>query len=193
MDTLGLKIIPAGEQYMLYGLNISKLCDSMPGCNTMRTFYFSTWEMARDAYITLQYFIINWDRGYHGGELGSGVRRGDPFTVGEVPINAIGSRLFTRLNAEELINQTGGIVRPLDLIKIWNELNTHTCNVKHTFLPKGMYDENILAVIRYIGFPPRIKRQTFSFNPFKYDYDETDENTVRQMGLVVKTVNLSTK
>ena len=184
MDALGINIIPAGEQYELYCFNISKLCTNAPGY--MRTFYFPTREMAKDAYITMQYFIICWDRGYDGGELGSGTRRCDPTTVGVVPVNAIGSRLFTRLNDEELINQSGGRVRTLSLIKISDELNKYPCHVKHTCLPKGMYDENILAVIRYIGFPPRIKRQTFTLNPFKYDHVETDENTVRKMGLVMQ-------
>jgi hypothetical protein len=185
MDTLGIKNVPAGEQFVLYGMNVSKLCDSMLGHNTMQTLYFPTWEMARDVYVTLQYFIINWDRGYYGGELGSGVRRCEPTIVGVVPVSAIGSRLFTKINDEEMMNQGGGVILVSSLFNRSNELNKHTCNVTNKLLPKHMYDEHMLAVLRCTGFSPRIKRQRFTLNPFKYDYIETDETTVRKMGLVM--------
>ena len=186
MDTLGIKPVPASEQFVLYGLNVSKKCDSMPdnNSNSMQTFYFPTYEMAREVYVTLQYFIINWDMGYHGGELGSGVQRCEPTTIGVVPINAIVPMLFTKMNAEELSNQRGGITRISTIVNRSNELNKHTCHVTHKNLPTGMYDEHMLAVLRLTGFSPRIKRTKISFNPFNYDYVETDENTVRKMGLI---------
>jgi hypothetical protein len=188
MDALGIQTVPAGEQYILYGLNFNKLCTDMS--NTMQTFYFSTKEMAQEVYVTLQYFLGNWERGYHGGELGSGLRRCDPDYIGVIPPNAIGAHLLTKINDEDLMNPRGNVVRISTLVQRSNELNKHVCVVTRnpTGLPKGMYDEHMLAVLRQIGLPPRIKRQTFTLNPFKYDYVETDEDTVRKMRLVVRTV-----
>ena len=70
MDTIGIEIVPSSEQYILYNVDHSKLCDSMPGRNTMRSTFFPTLEMANNVRSTLLYFIINFDRGYHGGERG---------------------------------------------------------------------------------------------------------------------------
>jgi hypothetical protein len=190
LSDLKLETIPAGEQYVLYAFNFSKLCDDMPGRSTMKPYYFATKEMAKEAYVTMQYFIQNWDRGYHGGELGSGLRRCDPKYVGVIHPAAIGSSLFTKINDEELMNPRGHIVKISTLTERSNELNKHLCIVTRnpTGLPKGMYDEHMLAVLRVMGLPPRIKRTTFSLNPFKSDYVETDEATVRKMRLVVRTV-----
>ena len=184
MDNLGVQTISNGKQYILYCMNVSKKCDSMPGDNTMQTFFFPTKQMAQEVYVTLQYFISKWDRGYDGGELGSGIRRCDPQYIGVVPSQAIGARLFTKLSEDQLINAEGGIVNIASLVLRSNELNKHIYN-NVTHLPKGFYDEHMLAVLRVTGFPPRIKRNTFSLNPFKYKYVETDENTVRKMGLVI--------
>jgi hypothetical protein len=180
---LQITTIPAGEQYILYGFKFFKL---MARLNTMQTFYFATKKMAQEAYVTVQYFIYNWDRGYHGGELGSAIRKWDPYCIGVVTPNAISASIFTKINDEELMNQQGHIIKMSTLVQRSNELNKHICVVTHnpTGIPKG-YDEHMLAVLRLIGLPPRIKRPTFTLNPFKYDYVETDENTVRKMGLVI--------
>lgn len=140
LSDLKLRTIAAGEQYILYGMNVSKLCDS-----AMKTYNFATKEMAQDVYVTLQYFIYNWDRGYHGGELGSGIRRCDPDYIGVIPPNAIGARSFTKINDEQLMNQRGHVIKISTLVHRSNELNKHICVLTRnvTGLPKGMYDEHM--------------------------------------------------
>ena len=188
MDILGVSPVSKGEQYVLYYMSVSKKCDSMPGNNTMQTFYFPTKEMAMEVYVTLQYFIYTWDRGYDGGELVTGhSRRYQPQHIREIPQKAIGTMIFTKINNDELMDAQGNTIKISTISQRSNELKKHICNVIRKNLPKGFYDEHMLAVLRVTGFPPRIKRTTFSLNPFKYDYVETDERTVRNMRLVLTT------
>jgi hypothetical protein len=171
MDTIGIEIVPSSEQYILYNLDHSKLCDSMPGRNTMRSIFFPTLEMANNVRSTLLYFIINFDRGYHGGELARG----------------IGKSLFTKINDEQLMNSSGQTINILSFVERTQELMKYKCNNN---LPKYYYDEFMLVVLKHSNFLPRIKRTEFTLNPFKYKYVETDEKTIRKMGLVVVSVLL---
>ena len=191
MDALGIETVPTGDQYILYCFNFYKLCNC--NSNDMQTYCFATKQMAQEAYLTIQFFIGKWYRGYHGGELGTGLKRCEPTYYGVIPPNAIGQRLFTKINDEELMNAQGHNIKITKLIQNSNELNKHICVVTRNLsgLPRGMYDEHMLAVLRVMGLSPRIKRQTFTLNPFKYNYIETDEATIRKMKLVVKTVVVS--
>ena len=187
METLAIETIPAGDQYILYRFNYNKLC-TKNAPNAMQTYYFATKEIAQEAFLTIQYFIRRWDRGYHGGELGTGLRRCDPYYLGDIPPAAIGRSLFTKINDEELMNSCGQIIKISTIVARSNDINKHLCVLTRnpTGLPKGMYDEHMLAVLRAMGLPPRIRRK--NRNPFKVDYVETDEATVRENKLVVKTV-----
>jgi hypothetical protein len=184
MNTFDVQIIESTQdQYILYGLNYSKLMDSMPGKNTMITIYFPSLELAQNVYLTLQYFMHNWYRGYHGGEMGSGIRRCDPQYIGVIPEKAIGKKIFTKINNETMMNSNGYTINISSFVNRSEELKKYPFNLQK--LPKGKYDEFTLAVLRITSFLPRIKREKFTLNPFKYDFIETDENTVRKMRLVI--------
>jgi hypothetical protein len=170
MDSLGIEIIPSQEQYILYNVDCSKLCDSMPGRNTMKSIFFPTLEMANNVFLTLFYFIRNFYRGYDGGELAYG----------------IGKSLFTKINDNELMNGQGKTINIAFFVERSQKLMKLKCIVNNKDLPKDFYDEYMLAVLRYTGFLPRIKRTKFTLNPLKYKYVETDEKTIREMGLIIK-------
>jgi len=184
MEQLGIETVQLQEHYLLFVFNYTKLCSESGSNNPIISSYFPTLEMAEDVYLALEYFIYNWDRGFDGGELGSGVRRGDAYKwYGVVPPNAIGSRLFIKLDENTLINGQGITLDIPNFVAKTTDLNKN----KRTkpLRNKEQYDEYLLSVLRWTKFPPRIKRQSFSFNPFKYDFVETDEATVRKMRLVV--------
>jgi len=162
-----MEIVPGyREQYILYNVDYSKLCDSMPGKNTMTSIFFPNLEMTNNVRNKLSYFMRNFDRGYHGGELARGY----------------GKSLFTKINDNELMNSGGQTINIPLFVERTQELMKYKCNNN---LPKYYYDEFMLVVLKYTNFLPRIKRSTL--NPFKYKYMETDEKTIREMGLVVKS------
>lgn len=183
MDTLGIERISSQEQYILFGIYCCKRMYSDE--NIMKCFYLPTLEMAQDVYITLQYFFSNWNRGLYGGELRSGLRRWDQEKIGEVPYGAIETIIFTKINDEQLLSSQGYMIDILNFVERSKQLMNHRCNLRTKSIPKNFYDEHFLTVLRLVGFSPRIKRTKFIFNPFIDDCIETDENNVRQMGLVL--------
>jgi len=185
MDTLGIKKIYSQEQYVLFGIYFRKRMN-----NTMKCFYFPTLEMAKDVYITLQYFMSYWDRGYDGGELSSGLRGWGQEIVGEVPYGAIDTIIFTQINDEQLLSNLGYMMNIHNFVDRSKQLMNHRCNLRIKPIPKYFYDEHLLTVLRITGFLPRIKRTKFTFNLFAYDYIETDEKTVREMGLVLSETHV---
>jgi hypothetical protein len=226
MDNLGIQKVNSQEQYIIYYIYFSKFIDSMPCKNTMKPFYLPTLDMAQNVYITLQYFIHNWDRGFDGGELETGLRRCDQVILGNIPKETIRKSLFTKINNNLLMDSQGITINIPNFIEMSTELMKYKCNLRlqnkgvpfklasprhssslhsqtlekkymkceqserHVVaeggILKGFYDEYMLAVLRHTDFLPRIKRTTFTLNPFSYNYIETDEKTVRKMGLVIK-------
>lgn len=126
--------------------------------------------MANNVLSTLAYFMNNFDRGYKGGEL----------------VRGIGKSIFTKINDNQLMNSQGQTINIAFFVERSQELMALRCNLKNKDLPKDFYDEYMLAILRYTGFLPRIKKTNFTLNPFKFKYAETDEKTVRKMGLVIK-------
>lgn len=196
LNSLGIETVAAGEQYILYGFWFIEYGDKT---FKRKKYYFATKEMAKEAYITIQYYICIYDRCLrnYGGELwvvsggGYGVQWPYRYYMGEsIHPDVISAQLFTKINDNELMNPTGQIMKISMLIKNTNDLNKHLCVLTRNpcDLPRGMYDEHMLVVLRIMGLPLRIKRQTFSLNPFKKDYVKTDEATARKLKLVVKTV-----
>jgi hypothetical protein len=188
MDTLGIKKISSPDQYVLFGVYFSKKMDSMPGNNTMKCLYFPTLEMAKDVYLTLQHFIWNFNRGYNGGELRNGLRVFGQEILGEVPYGAIDTTLFTQINDEQLLSSNGYMMNIPTFVERSKQLMNHVCNLRNQTIPN--YDEHFLTVLRITGFLPRIKRTNFTFNLWAYDYIETDEKTVREMGLVLSETHV---
>jgi hypothetical protein len=180
METIpGIKTIDNSNsiQYIIYGFNYSKLCD-----NNMTTFLFPTKELATNAFLTIQHFLHYFNMCYDGGELGSGRRRCDRYYLDEVLDAAIGARIFTTLDNDTIIGHQGHEINIKNFVNASNDLMKYQYNNK---LYTGKYDEFTLAVLRYMKLKPRIKRTSFSFNPFKPDYKETDEKTIRQMKLII--------
>ena len=190
MDTIGCEITHSQEQYILYGLNFTKKCSSHERSTTI---WLPSLKDTQNVFLNLQYFIWKWDRGYDGGEIGDGIPRNYPRYIGVIPDRAIGRRLFTKINNETIMDSQGITINIQDFVKKSKDLQSKICNIRYEpnkntwydHLPKGKYDEYMLSVLKYTGFPPRIKRTTFSLNPFSYDYIETDEETIRKMGLVI--------
>lgn len=180
MDSLGIKKISSQEQYLLFGILFSKRMDS----DKNTCLYFPTLEMAKDVYITLQYFLWNWNRGVDGGKLESGISWYQE-EFGVIPRGAIETILFSKINDEQLLSNKGCMLNINHFVEMSRQLMNHVCNLRSKTIPKYFYDEHFLTVLRYTGFYPRIKRTKFTCNLFAHDYIESDEETVRQMGLVL--------
>lgn len=105
----------------------------MPDRNTMRSIFSPILEMANNVHNTLSYFIYNFNRGYHGGELAHG----------------IGKSLFTKSNDNELINGRGQTINIFISLDRSQELMKHKYNSSS---PKYYYNEYMLSVLRYTGF-----------------------------------------
>jgi hypothetical protein len=168
MDNLGIEKVSSQEQYIIYIVSYSKINACMR--NRVRI-SFPTLEMANNVIKTLSYFIHNWDCGYHGGEVLFQPNRG----------------LFTKINDNLLMNSQGDTINISNFVERSKELMKYKYkyNLWALGTHKGFYDEYTLAVLRNLDFLPRIKRTSFTFNPFSYNYIETDEKTVREMGLVI--------
>jgi hypothetical protein len=141
MDNLGIEIISTHEpreQYILYNVDYSKLCDSMPNTNTMKRIFLPTLEMANNVRSSLSYFICNFDRGYRGGELARG----------------IGKSMFSRVNDDELMNSSGHQINVHIFVQRAQELRKYKYNNN---LPKYYYNEYMLTVLRYTILLPIMK------------------------------------
>ena len=170
MDTLGATQFPTGaKQYVLYYVGYSKYMDSIciPGGNIMKRLYLPTYEDARNIQSTLSYFMKNWDMGYSGGELTKHIGC-TIFIHDEASGYLIGDDV--RLNVDKFVTTC-------------TELKLNPCNVGHVELPKQCYDEYMLTALRITGFKPRIKCKRYT--SFFSNFEETDEKTVRDMGLII--------
>ena len=181
MEQLGVQKIPiAQEQYKLYYFNFSHKCDSQ-----MPAYFFPTKVLAEKAFLALQYFLHFWYRGLDGGELWTGLIQGDPIYLGDIPPKAIGFRFFIKMENLLVSNCGNYTIYYPAFVEICTDLNKYKWN--GTLGCVHRYDEFTLAVLRYVKLRPRIKRSgwwMWALKPFKHDYVETDESTVRQMGLV---------
>jgi hypothetical protein len=161
LKDLGVQIVPGQEQFVLYHVQFTKF-DEWRYVNL----FLPTLEMAEAVHRYLSFFMKNWK-------------------VGRYRIQNIERMLFTKVNDRELLGASGATISIPYFKHMCDELMEHP---PHTTLPQGMYDEFMLAVLCFAGYPPRIKRKGFTLNPLASDYIVTDELTIRRKGLVVPSV-----
>ena len=165
MDTIGAKQFQTGaKQYVLYYMS----CRERIGA-TMKRMYLPTYEDAEKVHFTLSYFLKNWNMNYNDGELA----------------RHIGHTIFIHDDASGYLIGDDVRLHVDTFVATWTELRLLPCS-NRSKLPKHCYDEHMLTTLRITGFKPRIPRIKCS-DEYEYysNFIETDEKTVRDMGLVV--------
>ena len=166
MDALGVKQYSSeSKQYVLYYITFNRHSYAMvPDYYTRSRCYFPSADDAENVRLTLNYFFKNW-------------------LQSSLIADYIRHTIFFHLEGDTYLESNDLSLNLAEFVKNSSALQNHPykCNAKKYQLGCEYYDEYLLLVLRVTGFKPRIKKKGL----FSTQVVETDEKTLRTMGLVV--------
>lgn len=99
-------------------------------------------------------------------------------------IDGVRKVLFTKLNDDEIIGSNGTIINVSEFVQMCEELSKFPMYSGVELFRDNLYDDFLLCILRHVGILPCIRKKK---KPLWSTYNyETDEATVRRMGLMRK-------